>query len=147
MVSLMPMNAEVEPYSTIQFTCNYDYPDTYYVYFKLSSLNGLPVVAWTGTPGPMIKTEKGATRSWSVHVGHTACNVECHIVTHRGKELVKIVTSITPGLTRAAQRELSISLVRPAVVRGLEGEHCDSSLRNCVCVVIVERRSSLPETR
>ncbi|XP_025074624.1 uncharacterized protein LOC112552791 [Pogonomyrmex barbatus] len=99
MVSLMPMNGEVEPYSVIQFTCNYDYPDTFYIYFKLSSLNGLPVTARSGEIGPIIKTEKGAARSWTVHVGRTACNVECHIVNYRGKELVKIVTSITPGLT------------------------------------------------
>ncbi|XP_067214248.1 basement membrane-specific heparan sulfate proteoglycan core protein isoform X9 [Linepithema humile] len=96
MVSLMPLNGEVELNSVVQFTCNYDYPDTFYIYFKLSSLNGLPVTARTGTPGPIIKTQKGAVRSWSVHVGHTACNVECHIVTYHGRELVKIVTSITP---------------------------------------------------
>lgn len=99
MVSLMPMKGEVEPYSTIQFTCNYDYPDMFYIYFKLSSLNGFAVTAKGDKPGPIIKTEKGAVRKWFVHVGRTACNVECHIINYRGKELVKIVTSITPGLT------------------------------------------------
>ncbi|XP_050453317.1 basement membrane-specific heparan sulfate proteoglycan core protein isoform X8 [Cataglyphis hispanica] len=96
MVSLMPMKGEVEPYSTIQFTCNYDYPDMFHIYFKLSSLAGLPVTARGDKPGHTVKTEKGAFRKWSVHVGRTACNVECHIVNYRGKELVKIVTSITP---------------------------------------------------
>jgi len=99
MVSLMPMNGEVEPYSTIQFTCNYDYPDMFYIYFKLSSLDGSPITARSGKIGPIIKTEKGAVRTWYVHIGRTACNVECHIVNDRGQELVKIVTSITPGLT------------------------------------------------
>jgi len=99
MVSLMPMSGEVEPYSTIQFTCNYDYPDMFYIYFKLSSLDGSPVTARSGKIGPIIKTEKGAVRTWYVHIGRTACNVECHIVNDRGKELVKIVTSVTPGLT------------------------------------------------
>ncbi|TGZ46957.1 Basement membrane-specific heparan sulfate proteoglycan core protein [Temnothorax longispinosus] len=96
MVSLMPMHGEVEPYSTIQFTCNYDYPDTFYIYFKLSSLNGFPITARSGEIGPIMKTEKGAVRTWFVHMGHTPCNVECHIVNYRGGELVKIVTSITP---------------------------------------------------
>lgn len=99
MVSLMPMKGEVEPYSTIQFTCNYDYPDMFYIYFKLSPINGFPVTARTSKPGPIIKTEKGAVRKWFVHVGNTACNVECHIMNYHGKELIKIVTSITPGLT------------------------------------------------
>lgn len=103
MVSLMPMKDEVEPQSTIQFTCNYDYPmtmtDMFHIYFKLSPLNGFAVTARGGKPGPIVKTEKGAVRKWSVHVGRTACNIECHIVNYRGKELVKIVTSITPGLT------------------------------------------------
>lgn len=124
MVSLMPLNGEVEQNSVVQFTCNYDYPDTYYIYFKLSSLNGLPETARTGTPGPIIKTQKGAVRKWFVHVGHTACNVECHIVTYHGRELVKIMTSITPGLTDRTTRAFNISLVRPALVRG-EGECCD----------------------
>ncbi|XP_032663569.1 basement membrane-specific heparan sulfate proteoglycan core protein-like isoform X7 [Odontomachus brunneus] len=96
MVSLMPMNGAVRTYSTIQFKCNYDYPDTFYIYFKLSSLDGLPVTTWGDKPGPIIKTTKGAFRTWSVHVNSTACNVECHIVNYRGKELIKIVTSITP---------------------------------------------------
>ncbi|XP_071582302.1 basement membrane-specific heparan sulfate proteoglycan core protein isoform X3 [Temnothorax nylanderi] len=96
MVSLMPMHGEVEPYSTIQFTCNYDYPDTFYIYFKMSSLDGFPITARSGEIGPIMKTEKGAVRTWFVHMGHTPCNVECHIVNYRGRELVKIVTSITP---------------------------------------------------
>ncbi|XP_070153239.1 basement membrane-specific heparan sulfate proteoglycan core protein isoform X5 [Polyergus mexicanus] len=96
MVSLMPMKGEVEPYSTIQFTCNYDYPDMFYIYFKLSPLNGFAITARGDKPGHIVKTKKGAFRKWSVHVGRTACNVECHIVNYRGKELVKIVTSITP---------------------------------------------------
>ncbi|XP_019884797.1 basement membrane-specific heparan sulfate proteoglycan core protein isoform X13 [Camponotus floridanus] len=96
MVSLMPMKAEVEPYSTIQFTCNYDYPDMFYIYFKLSSLNGFAVTAKGGKPGPITKTKNGAVRTWFVHVGRTACNVECHIVNYRGKELLKVMTSITP---------------------------------------------------
>lgn len=99
MVSLMPMSGEVEAYSTIQFMCNYDYPDNFYIYFKLSPLNGFPITARSGIPGPIIKTEKGAHRTWFVHVERVACNVECHIMNYRGKELVKIVTSITPGLT------------------------------------------------
>lgn len=99
MVSLMPMNGEVEPYSTIQFTCNYDYPDMFHIYFKLSSLDGKPVTARSGKIGPIMKTKKGAVRTWFVHMGRTPCNVECHIVNYHGKELVKIVTSITPGLT------------------------------------------------
>jgi len=105
----MPLNGEVKLNSTVQFTCSYDYPDTFYIYFKLSSLNGLPVTARTDIPGPIIKTEKGAVRNWSVHGRHTAYNVECHIVTYRGKELVKIVTSITPGLTNRTARAFNIS--------------------------------------
>ncbi|XP_018405456.1 PREDICTED: basement membrane-specific heparan sulfate proteoglycan core protein-like [Cyphomyrmex costatus] len=96
MVSLMPMNGEVEPYSTIQFTCNYDYPDMFYIYFKLSSFDGFPITARSGEIGPIMKTEKGAVRTWFVHMGNIPCNVECHIVNDRGKELIKIVTSITP---------------------------------------------------
>ncbi|XP_011864496.1 PREDICTED: basement membrane-specific heparan sulfate proteoglycan core protein isoform X15 [Vollenhovia emeryi] len=96
MVSLMPMKGEVEPYSTIQFTCNYDYPDMFHIYFKLSSLDGFPVTARSGKIGPIVKTEKGAVRTWFVHMRRTPCNVECHIVNYRGKELVRIVTSITP---------------------------------------------------
>ncbi|XP_039313929.1 basement membrane-specific heparan sulfate proteoglycan core protein isoform X5 [Solenopsis invicta] len=99
MVSLMPMNGEVAPYSTIQFTCNYDYPDTFYIYFKLSSFDGFPITARGGEIGPIMKTDKGAIRTWFVHMGHTPCNVECHIVNYYGKELVKIVTTITPELT------------------------------------------------
>lgn len=109
MVSLMPMNPEVKAYSTIKFTCNYDHPETFYIYFKLSTLDGLPVTARGGIPGPIIKTEKGAYRTWLVHVARTACNVECHIL-NRGKELIKIVTSVTPGLTprtAIAARKLS----------------------------------------
>lgn len=105
MVSLMPMNGEVAPNTTVQFTCNYDYPDMFYIYFKLSPLNGFPVTArGVNTPGPITKTEKGAFRIWSVHVENTACNVECHIVNYYGKELIKIVTSITPGLTDCIAR-------------------------------------------
>ncbi|XP_025163886.1 uncharacterized protein LOC112590723 [Harpegnathos saltator] len=103
MVSLMPMNVEVKTQSTIQFTCNYDFPDDFHIYFKLSSLDELPITAWSEQPGPIMKTEKGAFRTWFVHVERTACNVECHIMKwHHDKEsreLVKIVTSATPGLT------------------------------------------------
>lgn len=134
MVSLMPMNGEVEPYSTIQFTCNYDYPDMFYIYFKLSPLNGYPVTARSGTPGSITKTEKGAVRTWSVHMGHTACNVECHIVNYRGKELVKIVTSITPGLTDY-YRELS----RALSIRWLMARECPRDHLAKLCPLVVAR--------
>lgn len=108
MVSLMPMNVEVEMYSTVEFTCNYDYPDIFYIYFKLSPHDGFPLTARSGILGPIIKTKTGAYRTWSVHIGRIGCNVECHIVNYNGKELVKIMTLVIPGLTRLHnQRELS----------------------------------------
>lgn len=129
MVSLMPMNGEVEPNSTIQFTCSYDYPDKFYIYFKLSSHDGFPITARGGKIGPIMKTEKGAVRTWFVHMGHTPCNVECHIVNH-GKELVKIVTSITPGLTDCIARAFASC---PSIGDSWCGR-CSSS-RNHACVV------------
>lgn len=132
MVSLMPMKGEVEPYSTIQFTCNYDYPDMFHIYFKLSSLDGLPITARSSGIGPIMKTEKGAVRTWFVHVGRIACNVECHIVNNRGKELVKIVTSITPGLTDYIARAFAFC---PSIGDSWQGRMLGSSFRNHVCVV------------
>ncbi|KAL0102154.1 hypothetical protein PUN28_018586 [Cardiocondyla obscurior] len=97
MASLMPMNNEFEPNSTIKFKCSYEYPNSSYIYFKLSSLDGFPITARSGEISPILKTEKGANRTWIVHMGYTPFNVECHI-NYRGKELVKIMTSNTPGL-------------------------------------------------
>ncbi|XP_070527636.1 basement membrane-specific heparan sulfate proteoglycan core protein isoform X6 [Cardiocondyla obscurior] len=95
MASLMPMNNEFEPNSTIKFKCSYEYPNSSYIYFKLSSLDGFPITARSGEISPILKTEKGANRTWIVHMGYTPFNVECHI-NYRGKELVKIMTSNTP---------------------------------------------------
>ncbi|XP_020284881.1 basement membrane-specific heparan sulfate proteoglycan core protein isoform X6 [Pseudomyrmex gracilis] len=95
MVSLMPMKGKFAPYSTIQFTCNYEYPDMLYIYFKLSSLDEYPITAHATKPSRISKTKNGAVRTMSVLMGHTPCNVECHIVEYRGRELIKVVTSIT----------------------------------------------------
>lgn len=132
MVSLMPMNSEVKPFSVVQFTCNYDYPDTFYIYFKLSSLDGRPITARSGEIRPIIKTEKGAVRTWFVHVERTACNVECHIVNYYGKELVKIVTPITPGLTDYIARAFASC---PSIGDSWRGRVLGSSFRNYACVV------------
>lgn len=142
MVSLMPMNGDVETHSTVQFTCNYDYPDTFYIYFKLSSLDGFPITAWGRKPGPIIKTEKGAFRTWSVHVELTACNVECHIVNYHGKELVKIVTSITPGLTDHSSDSFrpSCPSAHPSVICS-KGERC--LILSSVMLPSGHRRASL----
>lgn len=92
------MKGKFAPYSTIQFTCNYEYPDMLYIYFKLSSLDEYPITAHATKPSRISKTKNGAVRTMSVLMGHTPCNVECHIVEYRGRELIKVVTSITTGL-------------------------------------------------
>lgn len=57
----------------------------------------MPLTASAEEPGPIYRTEKGATRSTQVHVEFNPFSVECRIVDHREKELVKIVTAVTPA--------------------------------------------------
>lgn len=98
MVSLTPMTGEVKGNSWILFTCSFESLDPLYITFKLTPFNDKPLTAIGTTPGSIEKTGKGASRTWYVYVQHDPCNIECHIRDHAGKELIKVVTSVTPGL-------------------------------------------------
>ncbi|XP_034185293.1 terribly reduced optic lobes isoform X7 [Osmia lignaria lignaria] len=96
MVSIKPMKGEVMANSWILFTCSYEFPEPLYISFKLTPFGGMPLTATGVTPGPIMITEKGAQRTWYVYVQLEPCNVECHIQDRDGKELIKVVTSVTP---------------------------------------------------
>lgn len=99
MVSLSPMTGTVKPYSWTKFTCSYESPDELYINFKLSPFRDSPLTASNNTPDSIVRTVNGASRTWHVHVQLVPCNVECYIQDRSGKELIKVVTSVTPGLT------------------------------------------------
>lgn len=98
MVSIKPMKGEVKANSWILFTCSYEFPEPLYISFKLTPYVGMPLTATGVTPGPIMITNKGGQRTWYVYVQREPCNVECHIQDRDGKELIKVVTSVTPGL-------------------------------------------------
>lgn len=98
MVSLMPMHGQVKPYSWILFTCSYKSSDPFYIYFKLSPYDGWPLTAHGSIPGPIRRTKNGYVRTWYVYVQQDPCSVECYIQDRSGKELIKVMTSVTPGL-------------------------------------------------
>lgn len=107
MVSLTPMNGEVKPNSWVLFTCSYESPEPLYIYFKLSPYHGWPLTASSATPGPITRTQKGYLRTWHVYVQLDPCNVECYIQDRGGEELIKVVTSVTPGLAGHITRNIS----------------------------------------
>ncbi|XP_054009839.1 basement membrane-specific heparan sulfate proteoglycan core protein-like isoform X3 [Hylaeus anthracinus] len=96
MVSLTPMKIKVKPYTWTPFTCSYESLDPLYIYFNLSPFRGAPLTAHSTRPNPIVKTEKGASRTCHVYVQLEPCNVECYIQDYNKKELIKVVTSITP---------------------------------------------------
>ncbi|XP_076180736.1 terribly reduced optic lobes isoform X6 [Ptiloglossa arizonensis] len=99
MVSLSPMTGTVKPYSWTKFTCSYESPDELYINFKLSPFRDSPLTASNNTPDSIVRTVNGASRTWHVHVQLVPCNVECYIQDRSGKELIKVVTSVTPETT------------------------------------------------
>ncbi|XP_076397846.1 terribly reduced optic lobes isoform X10 [Megachile rotundata] len=106
MVSLNPMKGEVQAHSWVLFTCSYEFPENLYISFKLTPFPGKPLTASGSIPGPIMHTSKGAQRFWYVFVQEDPSNVECHIMDYSGKELIKVVTSVTPGtsVTTSTQR-------------------------------------------
>ncbi|XP_053982835.1 basement membrane-specific heparan sulfate proteoglycan core protein-like isoform X1 [Hylaeus volcanicus] len=96
MVSLTPMKIKVKPYTWTPFTCSYESLDPLYIYFNLSPFRGAPLTAHSTRPNPIVKTEKGASRTCHVYVQLEPCDVECYIQDYNKKELIKVVTSITP---------------------------------------------------
>lgn len=99
MVSLTPMTSEVKANSWVLFTCSYEYPNPLYISFKLTSVDNKPVTAINIKEQPVEKTAKGSLKTLHVYIQQDPFNVECHIWDQRGKTLVKVVTSVTPGLT------------------------------------------------
>ncbi|XP_076631096.1 terribly reduced optic lobes isoform X1 [Colletes latitarsis] len=97
MVSLTPMTGEVKPHTWTLFTCSYESTDPLYIYFKLSPFRDSPLTASSATPNPMVRSKTGASRTWHVYVQEDPCNVECYIQDPNGKDLIKVVTSVTPG--------------------------------------------------
>ena len=99
-VGLMPINPEAPIGGIVNLTCFYDHPSTLSIYFKLKQYESLPLTSWAMEPGPHVRTHRGASRVWNVHVGCFSCNVECVVIDHRGKELAVLSTTITPGSGR-----------------------------------------------
>ncbi|XP_063983584.1 basement membrane-specific heparan sulfate proteoglycan core protein-like isoform X16 [Diachasmimorpha longicaudata] len=95
-VGLMPMHAEAPRNTEIDMKCSYNHGQKLYIYFKLSSYNGLPLTAWALEPGPLVETDNEAYRFWKVHVGQHPCIVECSILDHHGQTLALITTTVAP---------------------------------------------------
>lgn len=98
MVSLTPMTGEVKANSWVLFTCSYKFSNPLYISFTMSSCDGYPVTATAFEPGSF-KTTNESLRTWYVYVRQHPFNVECCISDLNGKELIKVVSTVLPGLT------------------------------------------------
>ncbi|XP_015437459.1 PREDICTED: basement membrane-specific heparan sulfate proteoglycan core protein [Dufourea novaeangliae] len=121
MVSLTPMTGEVKPNTWTLFTCSYESTDPLYIYFKLSPFRDAPLTATSATPGPIVHTEKGAYRTWYVYVLVDPCNVECYIQDRTGKDLIKVVTSVTPEHSSTTISPSGPTITPPRIVVYIKG--------------------------
>lgn len=99
MVSLTPMTGEVKANSWVLFTCSYKFSNPLYISFTMSPCDGYPVTATASEPGSLKTTTNGSLRTWYVYVRQHPFNVECCISDLNGKELIKVVSTVLPGLT------------------------------------------------
>ena len=99
MVSLTPMTSTVKANSWVLFTCNYDSPYSFSISFTMTPCDDWPITATSSPPGPIEKTAKGSSRTWNVYVRQNPFNVVCCIRDDHGQELIKVMTTVKPGLT------------------------------------------------
>lgn len=98
MVSLTPMTGEVKANSWVLFTCSYKFSNPLYISFTMSPCDGYPVTAIAFEPESLKTTTNGSLRTWYVYVQQHPFNVECCISDLNGKELIKVVSTVLPGL-------------------------------------------------
>ncbi|XP_026667400.1 basement membrane-specific heparan sulfate proteoglycan core protein-like [Ceratina calcarata] len=121
MVNLTPMSSTVKPNTSIMFTCSYEFMDSLYITFKLTPLDWRPLTASSGYPGPIERNPKGASRRWQVYARNSPFNVECFIRDQYGKELIKVVTSITPDETSTGPTTPYPPIPTPKIIVYIQG--------------------------
>lgn len=102
------MIAEVSSCSMVKFQCSYEYPKDLNIFFKITSYQGLLITARGIELGPIIKTNLGAYRNWTVQWQTDPFNVECYVTYRNGLELARIKLSLKPGLTDYMSKKQSL---------------------------------------